>query len=123
MIKSEYEEMTTYITKDGSEIRELIHPDHHGPQVKISLAEAVVPPGKTTFLHAHRSFQEIYHVLEGEGIMVLGEERFPIKCRDSILIPQGTPHQVENNGRGDLRILCCCSPPYTHQETELLEEA
>jgi len=119
--KSEYEKITPYITKDGSIIRELIHPSHQGGDAALSLAEAEVPPGKETILHLHRSFQEIYHFTEGEGRMSLGDESFPVKAGDSVLIPRGTPHKVYNTGASPLRILCCCAPPYTHEETELLE--
>lgn len=121
MIKSEYEKTDTYVTKDGSLIRELIHPSRHGPDVTMSLAEAIVPQEKETFLHLHHTFQEIYHVLDGEGEMSLGKETFPVKTGDSVLIPAGTPHKVRNCGIVPLRILCCCAPPYTHEETELIE--
>ena len=120
LIKNEYEKATAYVTKDGSIIRELIHPSRHGPTVAMSLAEAVVPSGDETFLHLHHTFQEIYHFLEGEGVMTLGKETFPVKTGDSILIPAGMPHKVRNCGTGPLRFLCCCTPPYTHEETELI---
>ena len=123
IIKSEYDKIQTYVTKDGSLIRELIHPSRHGPNVAMSLAEAVVPLDGETTLHRHLTFQEIYHFLEGEGIMTLGEESFSVKVGDSVLIPAGTPHKVANTGTASLRFLCCCTPPYTHEETELLESS
>ncbi len=121
MIKSEYHTITPYRTKDGSWIREIVHPSHLGPEVQISIAEAIVSSGQETFLHLHRSFQEIYYFLEGTGKMRLNEETFPVKKGDAIVIPKGTPHKVFNTGASPLRILCCCAPPYTHEETELLE--
>ncbi len=121
MIKSSYQDIEAYVTKDGSIIRELLHPARHGSALPMSLAEARMPPGKETRRHLHRTFQEIYHFLEGEGIMFLGEDSLPVKEGDSILIPAGTPHKVRNTGSAPLRILCCCIPPYTHEETELLE--
>lgn len=108
-----------YLTKDGSEIRELLHPDHHAVRHQ-SLAEAVVPPGATTLLHRHRASEEIYHVTRGRGEMRLGDERFPIGPGDSVLIAPGTPHCVANTGDEALHLLCCCAPPYAHDDTELL---
>jgi mannose-6-phosphate isomerase-like protein (cupin superfamily) len=121
MSKSEYEKIPPYRTKDGSTIRELIHPSRQGADVSLSLAEAEVPPGQETFLHLHRNFQEAYHFTKGEGLITLGDETFPVKAGDSVLIPQKTPHKVRNTGTSPLRILCCCAPPYTHEATELLE--
>ena len=118
-MKTNHDEITPYLTKDGSEIRELLHPAHH-QVTKQSLAEAMVPAGATTHLHRHRQSEEIYHVTAGTGIMTLGDEYLPIGPGDSICIPPGTPHRVHNCGKGDLVILCCCSPAYSHEDTELL---
>jgi mannose-6-phosphate isomerase-like protein (cupin superfamily) len=119
MIRSRYPDIAAYITKDGSEIRELMHPQVQGNALQ-SLAEAIVPPGKQTKPHRHRTSEELYHISAGHGLMMLGDERFPIHSGDTIAIPPGTPHSVENTGDEPLRILCCCTPPYSHNDTELL---
>lgn len=108
-----------YLTKDGSQIRELLHPGQHAVR-RQSLAEAVVPPGATTLLHRHRLSEEIYHITQGCGRMTLGSDSFAIAVGDSIAIAPGTPHCVENTGRQALHILCCCAPAYAHEDTELL---
>lgn len=109
-----------YITKDGSTIRELMHPLQHGNRLQ-SLAEATVAPGATTRLHRHHQSEEIYHVTAGSGVMMLGEERIAIGVGDSVCIAPGVAHAVHNNGETTLVFLCCCTPPYSHQDTELLE--
>lgn len=119
-MKTRYSDISAYITKDGSEIRELLHPDHHGVRNQ-SLAEAIVPVGTRTLLHRHHRTEEIYHVTSGRGRMTLGLEVFDVSPGDSILIPPGTPHCIEAGGSDPLQILCCCSPAYTHEDTELLE--
>ena len=117
--RSTLSEVIPYVTKDGSEIRELLHPQHHVVRNQ-SLAEARIPPGTTTLLHRHAVTEEIYHVTQGSGLMTLNDETFPIRSGDSILITPGTPHRVENTGHEALRILCCCAPAYSHADTELL---
>lgn len=115
-----YSESEPYLTKDGSVIRELLHPDLHGNKNQ-SLAEAIIPPGKKTFLHLHKTSEEIYPVTQGSGLMTLGDEAFSIQQGDSICIEPGTAHCVENTGDIELKILCSCSPAYQHDDTELLE--
>ena len=110
-----------YATKDGSTIFELMHPDRHGCRNQ-SLAEAVVSPGAATITHRHHSSEEIYHVLTGQASMLLGAEEFKIGTGDTICIAPGTPHRLTNTGRTELRILCMCTPAYSHADTELLEE-
>lgn len=118
-VKTKYSEVKPYVTMDGCEIRELMHPNTHGNRSQ-SFAEATVRPGQKTALHCHRSSEEIYHFTRGQGVMTCGEERFPVKAGDTVCIVPGTPHCVENTGRGPLKILCACSPPYSHDDTTLI---
>lgn len=119
-MKTRLADIAPYITRDGSEIRELMHPGHHGNRAQ-SLAEAVVPAGARTLLHRHRETEELYHVTAGEGVLTLGSERLKVSPGDTALIPPGTPHCIEATGAEALRILCCCSPAYRHEDTEILE--
>ncbi|AKB22741.1 cupin domain-containing protein [Methanosarcina sp. WH1] len=117
---TKYKKIEPYPTKDGSIIRELMHPAVHGNSNQ-SLAEATVPAGGTTLLHKHRLSEEIYHITKGSGIMTLGSEEFEVRKGDSICIGPGTPHRVQNTGKEPLKILCCCTPAYSHEDTELVE--
>jgi mannose-6-phosphate isomerase-like protein (cupin superfamily) len=117
---TKYEEIEPYITKDGSIIRELIHPAVHGNSNQ-SLAEATVPAGGKTFLHMHGTSEEIYYITGGSGIMTLGSEEFEVGKGDTIFIAPETPHRIQNTGNEPLKILCCSAPAYEHEDTELLE--
>lgn len=116
--RSSYREIKPYVTKDGSEIRELMHPDVHG-NANQSLAEARVPPGAATRPHRHRHSEEIYHFTAGRGIMGLGKEAFPVTGGDTVAILPGVVHWLENTGLVPLVVLCACSPAYAHEDTEL----
>lgn len=114
---TQYQDIEPYITRDGSLIRELMHPVHHN-NCNQSLAEAEVPAGTRTYLHKHHASEELYHVTHGHGTMFLGNDSFPITVGDTIHIPAGTVHAVAASDV-TLKILCCCSPPYSHEDTEL----
>ncbi len=118
-IHSTLEENRPYTTKDGSEIRELMHPEVHGNSNQ-SLAEATIHPGCETRLHKHHQSEELYHVVKGHGQMTLDGQVFFVEPGDTICIAPGREHKVKNTGNQDLVILCCCSPPYSHGDTKLL---
>jgi mannose-6-phosphate isomerase-like protein (cupin superfamily) len=117
--KTHYRDINAFTTRDGSIIRELMHPAHHG-NVSQSLAEATIPVGAGTLLHKHRESEEIYYVTGGSGSMELAEEIFDVAVGDSICIPAGSPHRIINTGAEPLTILCCCSPAYSDGDTVLL---
>jgi mannose-6-phosphate isomerase-like protein (cupin superfamily) len=118
-MKSEYAATPSFTTKDGSEIRELMHPSTHGSR-RQSLAEAIVAPGSITRLHRHHVSEELYHITAGRGRMTLGTTSFDVAVGDTLCIPPGTPHCIENTGNEPLHLLCCCAPAYAHADTELL---
>lgn len=120
-MRTRFSQIKCYTTKDGSEIRELLHPDHHSVSNQ-SLAEATVPAGVTTHLHRHLQSEEIYHITAGKGEMTLGSEQFSVEPGDSVCISPGTAHCIANTGSEPLVILCCCAPAYAHEDTELLLE-
>ena len=99
-----------FTTKDGSTIREL----HH--TAAQSLAEATLPPGGATRRHHHARSEEIYFFLEGSGEMELEGERRHVGAGDAVLIPAGARHRIVAGDAG-ARFLCCCSPPYSHDDT------
>ena len=118
-VTSQYKTAKAYKTRDGSEIRELIHPDLHKNKNQ-SFAEAIVYSGEKTHLHYHDKSEEIYYITLGEGVMTLNQECFNVTEGDAICIPPGTSHCIENTGSTPLHIFCMCSPAYTHEDTHLL---
>lgn len=111
-----------YITRDGSEIRELMHPAVHGAShglARQSLAEATVLPGQKTQAHRHHASEELYHFTSGQGRMTLGARTFDVEPGDTVCIAPGVEHHVENTGSVALTILCMCAPAYAHEDTEL----
>jgi mannose-6-phosphate isomerase-like protein (cupin superfamily) len=103
-----------FITADGSSIRSIL--DHtNAPVEKQSLAEASLSAGGATTRHYHRVCEEIYFLLEGNAVMNVNGALGEVGPGDAILIPPGTWHQI--TAETDLRFLCCCAPPYSHDDT------
>ena len=113
-------EVLSFITKDGSEIRELLA--HRNSVVRNqSLAEARLPAGTSTQEHYHVRTEEIYYITHGAGrIRIAGETR-DVKPGDAIAIPPGRKHKLWNTGAEPLRLLCCCAPAYEHDDTIITE--
>jgi len=100
-----------FTTKDGSTIREL----HH--TAAQSLAEATLEPDQATERHYHERSEEIYLVTKGSESLEIDGETRRVRPGDAVLIPPGAWHTLYNNGTSELRILCACSPPYSHDDT------
>ena len=76
---------------------------------KLGYNLTVLPPGKAQCpFHSHRSEEEMFLILEGEGELRFGDQRFAIREHDVIACPTGGPevaHQIVNTGSADMRYL------------------
>ena len=61
--------------------------------------------------HAHKIQEQVYHVLEGEGLMEIEGERRVVRRHDVIFLPPGVEHAISNTGLVDLVFLVITSPP------------
>ncbi len=107
-------EQKPFTTRDGSTIRSILDLSN-APVEKQSLAEATVTAGEATERHYHKVSEEFYFLLEGEGTMEVDGECREVQPGDAVVIPAGAWHQI--TATRDLRFLCCCAPPYSHEDT------
>ena len=73
------------------------------PTAGLTLGVARLPPGEA--LHEHRHAQdEVYLVLEGEGVVRLEGRAHPVRPGSAVFIPGDAVHGCENPTSSDLRI-------------------
>ena len=115
------DQVPAFITKDGSEIRELLA-YRNSTICNQSLAEARLPVGGSTREHYHQRTEEIYYITHGTARMRVNGEMREVRAGDAIAIPPGSRHKLWNTGSETLRLLCCCAPAYEDSDTVLSEQ-
>lgn len=67
---------------------------------KLGYNLTIVPPGKCAFpMHNHYGNEEMFYIIEGEGEVRIGKQKFPIRVGDVIACPPGdtdSAHQIIN---------------------------
>jgi mannose-6-phosphate isomerase-like protein (cupin superfamily) len=114
--KANLTDRPSFITADGSSIRELAGPAWTSARHQ-SLAEATLDPGGETAEHYHPRSEELYYFVAGEGRMRLDEDETQVVAGDCVVIPPGTAHKLWNTGNTPLVLLCCCAPAYSDDDT------
>ena len=91
----------------------------------VSIARARVEPGVTTAWHLLHGITERYHILEGEGVVEVGElDPEPVSAGSTVIIPPHVKQRITNSGTADLIFLAICSPRFVvdaYQELTELE--
>ena len=116
MDKANLHTLRSFVTADGSTIRELAGPSWTRARAQ-SLAEATVDPGAETAEHYHPRSEELYLFISGTGRMRLGSEEAGVVAGDCVVIPPGATHKLWNTGAEPLVLLCCCAPAYSDDDT------
>lgn len=73
-------------------------------------AHGLLKPGKMLERHID-PYEEIYYVLQGQGIMTVGDEEQQVSAGDAIWLPYGVPHSLLNNGDGDCVVVVTAAMP------------
>ena len=61
----------------------------------------ILEPGESPPLHVHEDAEQVFYVLEGEGVLTIGRESsesFPVKAGDFVRTPPGTYHAIRCTG-------------------------
>jgi len=99
-----------YFFQEGCFITELLNsPD----EPERSIAKARVEPGQTTRWHQLEGIIERYLIVEGRGVVEVGDETpREVMADDVVTIPAGVRQRITNSGKGDLIFLAICSPRF-----------
>lgn len=79
-------------------------------------------PGQSNPIHLHPDGQDIYIVLEGEGLYALGEDQFEKVKKGQVLIAgPGDVHGIKNKGNGRLSIFSVKTLPLVVKQLKELK--
>ncbi len=76
---------------------------------KLGYNLTILPPGKAQCpFHSHHGEEEMFLILEGQGELRFGSERYPLRAHDVVACPTGgadVAHQIINTGTVPMRYL------------------
>ncbi len=100
-----------YWFHEGCHILEIAN---HSDDPDVSIARARVASGQQTTWHQLNGVTERYLIVEGNGIVEIGEDQ-PVSVTggDVVIIPADTRQRIRNNDSSDLVFYAICSPRFT----------
>ena len=93
----------------GALSKSLVGPETQGSRL-IDYRISCYQPMAYVALHTHKVQEQVYHVLDGEGMMVMDGKRQVVCTHDVIYIPPGVEHSISNTGLGDLIFIVATTP-------------
>ena len=68
-------------------------------------------PGQEHAAHSHSGQDKLYFILEGSGIVNVGEESALLSAGDAAFAPSGVVHSIQNPGPNRLVVMAILAPP------------
>ena len=104
-----------FVAGDGTQLRELLHPDKQAIALRYSLARAVVPVGVTSLPHALTT-SEVYYILQGQGEMHIEDEVQTVGPGDAVYIPPNARQFIRNVSEVPLEFICMVDPAWRKED-------
>jgi len=98
MIAKSRDDYRAYRISPGDTNRLVLVFDPAGEQANFVFAIEIFDVGGRTPPNVHERAHEMFYVLSGEGIAHAGGRSVRFQRGDSLLLPPGTTHQIENTG-------------------------
>jgi mannose-6-phosphate isomerase-like protein (cupin superfamily) len=106
-------ETAEYFFEEGCHIVEL---SNSAQDPELSVARVRVEPGETTRLHRLAGVTERYVILQGEGLVEVGDIKdAKVGAGDVVIIPPDSPQRISNVSSNDLIFLALCTPRFTKE--------
>lgn len=110
-----------FLAGDGTQLRELLHPDKQRIELRYSLAHATVSVGQTSALHSLKT-SEVYYILSGTGEMHIDDETQIVEPGDAVYIPPDAKQFIRNSGQEPLVFICIVDPAWRKEDETVYED-
>ena len=109
-----------FMAGDGTQLRELLHPDKHSVELRYSLAHAALPPGQTSVLHSLTT-SEVYYIISGVGEMHIDGENQFVEAGDTVYISPNAKQFICNCGTEPLIFICIVDPAWRKEDETIFK--
>ena len=99
----------------GALSKALVDPANSGSR-RVDFRISRYAPAAYVEEHVHKIQEQIYYVLEGEGVLTLDAERHLMRPHDYVYVPPGISHSFTNTGLDGLVFLVITTPASDAEE-------
>lgn len=99
------------LANPGVVSRQILNPDN-SESIRVTITEVHVQPGAIQKRHIHKTSEQIWYSIEGEGTLLLADEKETEFCAgDVVRFAEGDVHGLKNTGTEEFVYISVTSPP------------
>lgn len=109
------EDCPDYLGPDNAVAKEFLSPRNSALE-RLSIAKITIPPRTSVEKHYHLQSEEVYHIIDGEGTILLDQATGKVGPGEVVPISPGSWHSIDNQSDQDLVMIVTCSPPWSPED-------
>jgi quercetin dioxygenase-like cupin family protein len=99
------------LSRAGVQSRQLVWPGN-APEAQSTITQVTMEPGSVSARHSHASGEQIWIVVQGEGVLLLENGKTDVlRAGDIVRTPAGDVHGITNGGNEPLVYFAITTPP------------
>ena len=92
------------------ELKILLSPALQSVSEDLSMGMVILPPKESGDPHIHQESQEVWYIISGRGILIVGGEATDLEPDTVVVAPASAEHQIINDSDEELKALFIFSP-------------
>ena len=89
---------------------------------KLAMTWVDCPAGSVQELHGHDTEEQVYVIVRGRGVMIVGDEEHEVEEGTMVFIPPGSAHAIRNTSSEMMSYVSATSPPFDQEIGALYRE-
>lgn len=94
----------------GGALSKMLVGPEKGGSARVDFRISRYAPNAYVEEHSHRVQEQIYYVIEGEGVLTVDGEEHLMRPHDYVYLPPGVRHAITNTGTGGLVFFVVTTP-------------
>ncbi len=82
----------------------------------LSIAKFTLAPGRSSGTSFNHRSQEVFLIIDGTGVVHLGDKVTPVVAESTVFIPAGEPHSIEADPNSTLTFYAVSAPAYSPED-------
>lgn len=106
----------------GRHLRWVVAPDGVPAEHCSACVIRVAPGEKVRPAHSHPHSEEVIHIMQGSGRVLVAGEVAAVRAGTTVLFPQGAIHMLHNTGTEEMKVVCFFAPATSLDNYRMFED-
>lgn len=102
-------------------VSHVLHAKQDAPGTDLTVTWVELDPNSAQRAHSHDP-EQVYVVVDGQGVMVVGGEKRSVQAGDLVRVPPNTEHRLRNTGNRTLEFISAATPAVSAETIETFYE-